>query len=134
MNYLRWLLTYFTGIATLPLPLLLAIMLDTVIGSRLCPRGQLVSDMCMAPWFFWVEFVISCFGVGLGAALVVALPTLIAPSEKSTVAGFMFWTGTTLALVLSLMAGVGMFVPTAVAMITGWWVRQRWPALAGAGS
>lgn len=127
MNHLRWLLTYFTGIATLPLPILLAMVLDTVIGSRLCPRGQMISDMCLAPWFRWVEFAIACAGVGLGAALVVALPAMIAPSEKSTVAGFMFWTGATLAMVLGLMGGVGLFVPSAVAMLTGWWVRQRWP-------
>ena len=46
----------------------------------------------------------------------------------------MFWTGTTLAVVLSLMAGVEMFLPSAVAMFTAWWVRQRWPAPVGAGS
>lgn len=132
MHYLRWLLTYFVGMASLPLPPFLGIMLGTIIGTRLCPRGQLVSDMCMAPWFVWVNLAIECFGFGLGAALVVALPALVAPSEKATVAGFMFWTGTVLAVVLTLMAGVGMIIPSAVAMVTGWWVRRLWLPKAGA--
>lgn len=134
MRYLRWLLAYFVGLAALPLVPFLVMVLDTVIGSRICPAGQWVSDSCMVEWYAWAQMAFACLGFGLGAALVVALPTLIAPSEKSSVAKFMFWFGTVIAVLLSLLTGISLAIPSLVAVTVGRLTWRRFSAHAGAES
>ncbi len=73
----------------------------------------------MAPWYKYVEFAISCCAFAIGATLVVALPTLIAPSERATVARFMFWVGASMAIICVALLGTPMAVPCLLAVACG---------------
>lgn len=53
----------------------------------------MVSDMCIAGWFPYIEGVVFCFSAALAAFLVVALAVLTAPARRSTVAWAVFALG-----------------------------------------
>jgi hypothetical protein len=85
MPIIRWLLMvpsafggFYTGV--------LAAMLIYELGDSLCPAADVVSGMCVAPWFWYLEQCAFGFGSLLCGAFVVLLPTLVAPAHRRIVA------------------------------------------------
>lgn len=76
--YVSWHLSLIVGMALL------------AIAEAFCPEDQMVSGLCVAPWFFWVEDAIFLFCAALAAALVVASAALIAPAHRVRVAWVTF--------------------------------------------
>lgn len=59
----------------------------------LCPKEEIVSGMCDAPWFDAAERAAILSGPAVGAAWTVALPAWVAPRRRARVAWLMFALG-----------------------------------------
>lgn len=68
-------------------------------AKHLCPAESLVSGFCVAPWFRYLEAVITCASVAIAALLVVVLPAWVAPGRRMAVAGVAFAAGLAVAIV-----------------------------------
>ena len=79
--YISWHLSLLIGLAIL------------AIAESFCPRDQMVSGLCIAPWFLWVEDAIFAFGAALAATLIVITSALIAPGHKARTACAVFLAG-----------------------------------------
>lgn len=67
-------------------------------AESFCPRDQMVSGMCTAPWWRPVEKSIFCFSTGLSAILVVTAGFFVAPAARTVVAWLIFAGGSIVAL------------------------------------
>lgn len=76
--YVSWHLSLIVGMALL------------AIAEAFCPKDQMVSGLCVAPWFFWIEDAIFLFCAALATALVVASAAFIAPAHRVRVAWVAF--------------------------------------------
>jgi hypothetical protein len=87
------------------------------IAQSYCPPSQVVSGTdCSAPWSRDVELGIMSFGAALAGFLLVAIPALVAPSQRTVIARTIFIGGTALALVG---AAVGAYVEATAAIVAG---------------
>ena len=103
--YVSWHLSLIAGMALL------------AIAEAFCPEDQMVSGLCVAPWFFWVEDAIFLFCAALAAALVVASAAFIAPAHRVRVAWMAFIGGCLIAAFLGWSTGA--FKELAAAVISG---------------
>ncbi len=99
LSLIRWILVFPAAVGAWYVALFLAMALLTGL-DHLCPREQIVSGMCMAPWYPGAFEVLFCFGAGIAAALVVVTCTLIAPSYKRRIAVATFLAGSVVAVVM----------------------------------
>lgn len=95
---LRWAAVPLTALMGLYIAMAITFGLRGVLTAA-CPEEVMISGLCGANWFWAAENVLVCIGAALAATLLVALPTLIAPSHKVTVACSLFFTGSVVALV-----------------------------------
>lgn len=100
MNKLRW--------VSLPVACILVWYMALVVGiftlefaGSFCPQDQMVSGMCMAPWWSSIEASIFCFSTGLSAALIIISAFFIAPFARVLVAWLTFATGSIVALYMA---------------------------------
>lgn len=116
MRTLRWLLTVPAAIAGFYIGVIVA-LLAHLVSERLCPPEYVVSGTCFAPWSSFVSDAYLALGSLVCGALVVLLPTLIAPSHRSRVA------------LLAYASGLACSVYWLAHSL---WVPVVWAALAGA--
>jgi hypothetical protein len=90
-----------------------------VVAIKLCPAGQTVSGMCVAPWFSYAELGAYCVASATGTALTVLLPALAAPSNRANVALFAYITGLLFIYLLDWGRGASMMLPFAIAVLIG---------------
>jgi hypothetical protein len=83
---------------------LIAGMLAYGFAEWFCPREEMISGFCMADWFAAADQAARCFGAAVAAAMMVAVATLLAPSQKRRVAIGVFALGCVAALTM----GVGL--------------------------
>ena len=101
---LRWLLLVPAAVAAW----LLAVLLATVLLGglrRLCPDRQVVSGMCVAPWFGPASDAVVALGAALAAIFVLRAVTVTAPSHKKFVAVVAYLAGALIAAWLGIESG-----------------------------
>ncbi|HEY5761904.1 MAG TPA: DUF2784 domain-containing protein [Rhodocyclaceae bacterium] len=96
---------------------LVAGMLLLALAERLCPAEAMVSGACVAPWFDSVSTAVFCFSTGLAAALIVLLPTLVAPRARPHVAWVVFGLGSVAAVLMGVTASA--YAEMASAVVAG---------------
>ena len=97
------------------------------IAEASCPREQVISGHCAAPWFGRVMEGIFIGGSGLAAALILIGCTLMAPSRRRAVALATYLVGVGVALNIAIAAKA--WGPFASAVLVGavalYWIRSR---------
>ncbi len=68
------------------------------LNEHLCPHAYRVSGMCHAPWSWYVQQSALGLGAFVCGAMVVLMPTLIAPSHRRRVAIVFYLIGLTVAV------------------------------------
>ena len=126
VNALRWLAVVPAALAGWYLALASGILLHS-LATSLCPDALLVSGMCTAGWFEWLEQGIFAFTAALAAFLVVWLAVLCCPSTgpgtKARVAAIAFALGALVAIVFA--AKLHIWLAPLAALISGL-VTLRW--------
>jgi hypothetical protein len=123
---LRWLAIPAAIVAAWALAILLGIGLFEV-AIRFCPSDDMVSGMCVAPWYRYVEggIVVGCAGVA--AALILAVSVLLAPSHRVAVAAVVLGGGVAVAFYMAYMTGAwDSFGGAVLAGGIAWFAMQRW--------
>jgi hypothetical protein len=92
------------------------------IGARsvlmsFCPSDEIISGLCSASWYAPAEDALMCVFAGIAAALIVTLPTLVAPSRKVTVAFIVLLLGSLVAVVMG--SQIRAFGPMICAVLAG---------------
>jgi hypothetical protein len=116
LRLLRWILVPIAAVAGWYVALLVGLAAITGLDS-LCPSDQMVSEMCVAPWYATATGVVFALCAALAAALVVAGGVLAAPSHRRAVAWIVFACGALAALRLGV--AVSAWVPLACALAGG---------------
>jgi hypothetical protein len=112
---LRWILILPAAIAAWYAALFIGIALYQGVEA-LCPRDQVESGHCVAPWFMGASNALIAFGAALAAVLVMIACTLIAPAQKRQVAIATFFLGAIVAVTIGWNHAVA---PMIVAIIAG---------------
>lgn len=123
---LRWLAIPPAIFAAWSLAILLGFGLRDV-AIRFCPAEDMVSGMCMASWYRFVEggVIVGC--AGIAAALILAVSVLLAPSHRVTVASVVLGGGVAVAFYMAYMSGAwGSFGGAVLAGVIAWFAMQRW--------
>ena len=84
VTQIRWLAVLPAAVVGWFLALVIGLIVHSGIES-LCPRDQMDSGMCVAPWFPYASDAVSAFGAGLAAVLVITLAVLAAPAHRIVV-------------------------------------------------
>jgi hypothetical protein len=112
---LRWVLTPIASISAWYVALFLGIIL-LGIAESFCPTDEMVSGMCVAPWFQVVESGIFCFSTALSAVFVVSSAYFVAPAGKVLIAWLAFFIGAIVAFIVALGTSTwGMFASAVIA-------------------
>jgi hypothetical protein len=82
-----------------------------------CPSDEIISGLCSASWYAPAEDALMCVFAGIAAALIVTLPTLVAPSRKVTVAFIVLLLGSLVAVVMG--SQIRAFGPMICAVLAG---------------
>lgn len=93
--------------------------------QRLCPPELVVSGMCTAAWYRSAETAAFALSAALGAALFVALPSLVAPAHRARVAGVAWLLGCVYTTWLAVAVGASVALPAAAAVGSGLLVALR---------
>jgi hypothetical protein len=100
-----------------------------LVGEWTCPRQYVVSESCFAPWSRGIFVTATVLGAAVAAALVVALPALVAPSHKQLAATLAFVGGCLFAGYSFLEAQDVSGAPAIAAVVAGagslWHVSRR---------
>ena len=97
MRVLRWIMLPIVCIAAWIASLFAGIVAHSVAES-FCPADQMVSGMCVAPWFETLDDWLSRFFSAFAAALIVASCYFTAPAARALVAWIVFAAGAVYAL------------------------------------
>jgi len=130
---LRWLAIPPAIVAAWALAVLLGFGLRDVAMS-FCPAEDMVSGMCMASWYRYVEggIIIGC--AAIAAALVLAVSVLLAPSHRVAVATVVLGGGVAVAFYMAYMSGAwDSFGGAVLAGVIAWFAMQRWPKMRAKG-
>jgi hypothetical protein len=104
--------------------------------ERMCPESQMVSGMCIAPWWPYAEEAFFSLSAAIAAANVVLAASLTAPSGTRRVAWITYSVGLLVAWVFAEV--ISDPYPLAAAAVAGalavWWIRRRSSGLFSAGS
>jgi hypothetical protein len=93
----RWLLTPVACVAAWYVALIVGgILLE--VATAFCPKDQMISGSCMAPWYPAVVAAIFCFSAALSAVLVVTTAVFAAPNARAVAAWLAFAIGAIVAL------------------------------------
>ena len=97
MHVLRWILLPIVCIAAWIAALFAGIVAHSV-AEYFCPADQMISGMCVAPWFETLHAWLVRFFSAFAAALIVASSYFTAPSSRALVAWVVFGLGAVYAL------------------------------------
>ena len=97
VTQIRWLAVLPAAVAGWFLALIIGLIVHSGMES-LCPRDQMDSGMCVAPWFPYASNAVSAFGAGLAAVLVITLAVLAAPAHRIVVTRTAFVAGLLVAI------------------------------------
>lgn len=97
MDVLRWILLPIVGIAAWFAALFAGIIAHS-IAEFFCPADQMVSGMCVAPWFGILDVWLIRFCSSFAAALIIVSCYLTAPAARVLVAWIVFGLGAVYAL------------------------------------
>ena len=97
MRALRWILLPIVCIAAW-LAALFAGILAHSIAESFCPADQMVSGMCVAPWFETLDAWLIRFLSAFAAALIISSAYFVAPAARPLVAWIVFAAGAVYAL------------------------------------
>ena len=122
LRVLRWLAVVPAALAGWYLAFAGGIMLHS-LATSLCPEPLLVSGMCTASWFPWLEEVIFAITAALAAFLVVWLATACCPIAKARVATIAFVLGALVAIVFA--AELHIWLAPLAALVSGL-LTLRW--------
>ncbi|MDH3645070.1 MAG: hypothetical protein OES38_23415 [Gammaproteobacteria bacterium] len=123
---LRWLAILPVLYVSWHIALIVGMVLLTT-AEAFCPPEQMVSGLCVAEWFLWVEGAIFMFGAGLAAALMVASVAVVAPAHRARVATVVFVAGLLLAAYLGVTAdALKEFAAAVIAGLVTLLVVIRW--------
>ena len=127
MRALRWILLPIVCIAAW-LAALFAGILAHSIAESFCPAEQMISGMCVAPWFETLHTWLIRFFSAFAAALVISSAYFIAPAARPLVAWIAFGAGAAYALWLAVVASAwGEFVAAgAGGLATVLLLTRRW--------
>src|SRR5712691_9696202 len=100
MKVLRWILVPVVCVAVWFVAFFLGLFILRYAAS-FCPKDQMVSGICTAPWWRPVEKIIFYFSIGLSAILVVTAGFFVAPAARAVVAWLVFGIGSIVAFWLS---------------------------------
>jgi hypothetical protein len=92
LRVIRWFLVVPISVAAWYFALVVGLVLLT-IAHRLCPAEQVVSGMCVAPWFPVATRAAVSVGAALAAVLVMYACTFTAPTHRRLVAIVTFVAG-----------------------------------------
>lgn len=97
------------------------------IAEAFCPPAQMISDLCVAPWFDVVERAIICGGAGLAAILITVSCTLIAPSHRRVVVAVTLVAGCAVAawMAFQLDAHLELGAVVVAGLATAWWLQRH---------
>ena len=114
MRVVRWILLPIVCIAAWIAALFAGIVAHSVAGF-FCPADQMVSGMCVAPWFETLDAWLVRFFPAFAAALIVALCYFTAPTARTLVAWVVFAVGAVYALWIAVISWVwGEFIAAGV--------------------
>jgi hypothetical protein len=129
VSALRWLAIGPAVLAVWWLTILVGIgLLDVAI--RYCPAEELVSGMCTASWYRYVEGAVIAGCAGFAAALIVAASAVMAPSHRLPVASVVLAGGIVIALYMALTTQEWSSFAAAVLagaiawLVVFWWLRK----------
>ncbi len=123
---LRWLVIPPAIAAAWLLAILLALGLREVV-IRFCPAEDMVSGLCMASWYRYVDGGIILGGAGIAAALILAVSVLLAPSHRVAVASVVLVGGVAAAFYMAYTLGLwGCFSVAVMAGVVTWFALLRW--------
>lgn len=125
MRLIRWLLIIPAAVVAWYAAFILALVLHAGVDI-LCPADQVISALCVAPWYEVASNAVVCVGAGLAALLIMLVSTSLAPAYKRQVAVATFVAGAAVAALMGWNAGA--FGPMLAAIITGaltLWVLTR---------
>jgi len=97
MTVLRWILVPLVCIAAWFAALFAGIIAHSVAES-FCPADQMVSGMCVAPWFETLDAWLIRFFSAFAAALIISSAYFVAPAARPLVAWIIFALGAAYAL------------------------------------
>jgi len=103
INWLRWFLLVPGAWFAWHVAVLIGFAVHSALET-LCPAEQMVSDMCVAPWFHYAARASICLGAGLAATLILLTTTLLAPSRRSAVVVVTLAAGSAAALAMGVLA------------------------------
>jgi hypothetical protein len=96
------------------------------LGKSYCPPEDLVSGLCVAKWYSYVETMIFCFSTAFGAALIVGVSGLLAPSRKVAATSVVFAGGIVYGMYFAAVTGLWpSFVSAVIAGALILWVVIR---------
>jgi hypothetical protein len=114
MRVLRWILLPLVCIAAWIAALFAGIAAHSIAES-FCPGDQMVSGMCVAPWFETLHTWLIRFFSAFAAALIIASAYFVAPAGRPTVAWIVFGAGAVYALWIAVTASAwGEFVAAGI--------------------
>jgi len=100
LNTFRW-------IIAIPLPFI-GWYLALIVGAfsygfliNICPNDKVVSGLCVADWYKYIENAHMVIFISLAAILVVLLPSSIVPNYKEVVAKYIFLSGAFVAIYMA---------------------------------
>jgi hypothetical protein len=106
MHILRWILLPVVCIAAWFAALFAGIIAHSVAES-FCPQDQIISGMCVAPWFETLDAWLIRFFSAFAAALIISSAYFIAPAARHLVAWIVFAAGAVYALWIALVRQLG---------------------------
>ena len=114
MRVLRWILLPIVCIAAWIAALFTGIVAHSIAESS-CPADQMVSGMCVAPWFEALDAWLVRFFSAFAAALIIASCYFTAPAARVVVAWVVFGAGAAYALWIAVVSWAwGEFVAAGV--------------------
>jgi hypothetical protein len=117
---LRWILipvvAVLAGLLALVIGLAASWGLRTILYPR-CPQSQIVSNVCVAPWYTASMDAAGCFGAGFGAFLVLVGCVAVAPTHKRVTAFSTYAVGAAIALYIGF--SFGRFEAMVTALLVG---------------
>ena len=122
MTILRWALVVPAAWVAWAVALAIGLALYDFVQS-FCPVEQMISGMCVAPWFRYASAAVFCIGAGLAAALILVACTLMAPTHRPRVALVVFVAGALAGLAMAIAASA--FLELVTALVVGSLVTWR---------
>jgi hypothetical protein len=128
MRALRWALVPVAAVVAWAGSLVLGLLLHDV-ATRLCPESQMVSGLCVAPWWPYADAAVLAVSATFAAASIVIACALTAPSHRGRVVVAVYVIGAIWAVLLAIAGAAYLALPCAAAGGAWgmWWIKRKTP-------